>query len=414
VSAVWSDLIGSPPVAAAGRETARVTNTDAQTRAPTRLRVARLDGLRGLAVLSVVAFHFETHLGLVSRPGDGFVGVAVFFVLSGYLITRLVWKSDDGASWSGYWAFLHRRFRRLTPALTAFVVIWAMVSIVVGGESIGIVLRSGALVMTQTSAYYWAVGGYGNEGWGPTWSLSIEWCFYILWPLAIWQFRRRGASAFNVSRAATGLGLILYAVSLPLTQAHFHFLPLANISVLLWGGALALRHIRQSARVNLSPGGRDPVVVLLAIGLLLTMAIAPGMNPGAYRWFVLPAAVLGTLIVVDARTNTRGMADRFLESRLLRAVGLRAYSVYLWHVPVIVLFLQVLPGRSRYVLASLSVLVLVPVVVASFELLERPWLSGRNRDSGPSSGQADSRVRRRSVSLYSRMVGMCTGSGSAK
>jgi len=325
----------------------------------------------------------------------------------------MVWKSDDGASWSGYLAFLRRRFRRLAPALIAFVVLWAVLSIVVGRDSVGNVLRSGLLVLTQTSAYYWAVGGKGNEGWGPTWSLSVEWCFYILWPLAIWQFRRRGASALKVSRAATGVGLVLYAVAMPLSEAQFYFLPLANMSVLLFGGALALRHIRRPADVARSLGGRDPGVVLLGISLLLTLAIAPGINLGAYRWYVLPAAVFGALTIVDARPGTQGLADRLLESRLLRAVGLRAYSIYLWHVPVIVLFLQVLPGRSRYVLASLSVLVLVPVVVASFELLERPWLSGRDRDSGPSSGQADSRVRRRSVSLYSRMVGMCTGSGSA-
>jgi peptidoglycan/LPS O-acetylase OafA/YrhL len=391
-SAVWSDFAGTTPALTAPQENAGVTNADAGTKASTRLRVARLDGLRGLAVLSVVAFHAETHLGLVARPGNGLIGVAVFFVLSGYLITHIVWNSDDGASWSGYLTFLRRRFRRLAPALIAFVVIWATVSMVVGGDSIGNVLRSAALVLTQTSAYYWAVGGHGNEGWGPTWSLSVEWCFYIVWPLVIWQLRRRGASALNVSRVATGLGVVLYAVALPLNEVHFYFLPLANISVLLWGGALALRHIRRSEGVNPSPAGRDPGVVLLGIAVLLTLAIAPGMSQSAYRWFVLPAAVLGALVVVDARIDARGLADRFLELRLLRAVGLRAYSIYLWHVPVMVLLLQVLPGFSPYVLGIVSLLVLTPVVVASFELLERPCLSGRGRGTGSSSGQLGRRV----------------------
>jgi peptidoglycan/LPS O-acetylase OafA/YrhL len=118
-----------------------------------RPRVTRLDGLRGLAVLSVVLFHAEVNLGAFGRPGGGYTGVAVFFVLSGYLITRLVWRSGDGASMSGYWAFVRRRFTRLAPALMAFVGVWTLVLVVLDLEPVGNVLRSAVLATTQTSAY---------------------------------------------------------------------------------------------------------------------------------------------------------------------------------------------------------------------------------------------------------------------
>jgi peptidoglycan/LPS O-acetylase OafA/YrhL len=350
------------------------------TKTSNRSRVARLDGLRGLAVVSVVAFHAETHLGLVARPGGGFVGVAVFFVLSGYLITHLVWRSHDGVSVSGYWAFLRRRLKRLAPALMAFVVIWAVVLVVLGRESIGSVLKSGALAATQTSAFYQAFGGKGNEGWGPTWSLSVEWCFYLLWPLLILHLRRRGIAAATAGRVAIGLGLILYALALPLTDRQFYFLPLANVSILLWGGALALRHIQKSATVHVSSTGRDPVSVLLGLSLIVSMVVAPGNQGGAYRWLFLPAAVVAALMVVDGQPGTRDWGGRLLEMGLFRAVGLRAYSIYLWHVPVMWLVFHVLGGRSHFVVAGVSLLVLIPVVWVSFELLERPWLSGHSRD----------------------------------
>jgi peptidoglycan/LPS O-acetylase OafA/YrhL len=363
-----------------------MSDTRSRTEAPTRLRVTRLDGLRGFAVLSVVVYHAETHLGLGRRPGGGFVGVAVFFVLSGYLITHLVWLSHDGAGLSGYWAFLRRRFTRLAPALVAFVVIWALVVFVLGGESIGGVLRSGALAVTQTTAYFLAVGGQGNPGWGPTWSLSVEWCFYLLWPLVILLLRRRGVSALTASRVAIGLGLILYVAALPLNDTQFYFLPLANVSVALWGGALALRHIRWSEAVDGNSAGRDRAVVFLGIALLVALAAAPGDQGVGYRWLFLPVAVVGALIVVDGRPGAGGWGNRFLELRLLRAVGLRAvglraYSIYLWHVPVMWLLYQELPHRSGYVVAVLSLLVSVPVVLASFELFERPALGGRGREN---------------------------------
>jgi peptidoglycan/LPS O-acetylase OafA/YrhL len=343
------------------------------------LRVTRLDGLRGFAVISVVVFHAEANLGLFARPGGGFVGVAVFFVLSGYLITGLVWRSRDGDVLSGYWLFLRRRFTRLAPAMIAFVVVWVVVSAVVGHESIGSVLTSAALAATQTSAYYLAFGGGDHAGWGPTWSLSVEWCFYLLWPLLIVLLRRRGATALTASRVAIGLGLFLYAAALPLTDTQFYFLPLANVSVLLWGGALSLRHIRWSEKCDSSSTGRDPAMVFLGMALLVALAVAPGDQGAGYRWLFLPAAVVAALIVVDGRPGDGGWANRFLELRPLRGVGLRAYSIYLWHVPVMWLMYQMLPGRSPDVVAGLSLLVLIPVVVTSFELLERPWLSGRGR-----------------------------------
>lgn len=358
-------------------------DTRSEIKGSNRPRVTRLDGLRGLAVLSVVLFHAEVNLGAFGRPGGGYTGVAVFFVLSGYLITRLVWRSGDGASMSGYWAFVRRRFIRLAPAMTAFVGVWTLVLVILDLEPVGNVLRSAALAATQTSAYYLAASGgdrvASGPTWGPTWSLSVEWCFYLLWPLVVYFLRRRRVGALAASRVAIGLGLILYLVALPLTDTQFYFLPLANVSVLLWGGALALRHIRRSTGVDLGSTGRDPAVVLLGIALLVALAAAPANQGGAYRWLFLPAAVVGALIVVDARPGTSGLADRFLELRLLRGVGLRAYSIYLWHVPMMYVMFVVLPGRPAYVVAGLAMLLLVPVVLVSFEFFERPWLSGGGR-----------------------------------
>jgi peptidoglycan/LPS O-acetylase OafA/YrhL len=301
--------------------------------------------------------------------------VAGFFVLSGYLITRLVWRSGDGAGVSGYLAFLRRRFTRLAPALITFVVIWVLVVLMLGGEPIGSVLRSWALALTQISAYFLAVGGQENPGWGPTWSLSVEWCIYLLWPLVI-LLLRKGVTALTASRIAIGVGLIFYVVALPWTDVQFYFLPLAILSVLLWGGALALRHIRRAEAVESRSTGRDPAVVLLGIALLVALAAAPGDQGAGYRWLLLPAAVVGALIVVDGRPGAGGWGKSVSRAQAASWGWTSRVQHLSLYVPVMWLMYQVLPGRSPYLVAGLSMMVLVPVVVTSFELLERPWLSG--------------------------------------
>lgn len=335
-------------------------------------RDATLDGLRGAAALAVVYVHYLFFTGIATRPGGGHIGVLIFFVLSGYLITRGVWETPSPSAGT-YIRFLRRRVERLYPPLVGVVVVCAPLMAIVGPEDAAQSAKAAGMVLTQSVAFTEAAGLLTDPGWQHTWSLTVEWTFYVLWPVALLLLRRRRADAEIVRRIALACAALLYLASLPLSPHAFYLLPVANLAVMLCGSALALAHSQRPMGRHV---GKDARIVDLAFVLLLVMVFLPSGTTGtwAHRVTFFPAAVVSAWYLIDQRPGTGGMSRRILGSKPLVRVGLASYSLYLWHLPVLWIVWWGLPQFSSPARAGLALAALVPLVSLSFVCLEKPWL----------------------------------------
>jgi len=266
-----------------------------------------LDGLRALAALSVLFMH--THL-----PGfaGGERGVDVFFVLSGYVITRLLRDQLDqgGIDLVGFWA---ARTRRLVPALLAVVVVYVAFSPVLWPRFAAFRWRDGALSLSYLMDYGLAFGEPPSPL-TPTWSLAVEAQFYLLWPLALPFIVRRRSPA-----------IILFAIWVALTLvrnlvvAHGLTGPAAYYPLHMRASGLAL-----GAMLVFTPRVKGLGLIAL-LGLAAIMAFGGGRD----LW-TLTATEIGTaFLIMDAECE--GLVARALSIEPLRRLGVISYAIYLWH-----------------------------------------------------------------------------------
>jgi peptidoglycan/LPS O-acetylase OafA/YrhL len=332
-------------------------------------RNAALDGVRGFAALSVVSCHLSVSMGLLPYETGGFIGVLVFFVLSGYLIAAMCWRAPS--SWAAYRLFLSRRVQRLGPVIGALVVVGTPSLVLLGGQSLPDMLFDAVLAASQTTGLAWTFFHESHPAWSPTWSLTVEWIFYLCFPVAVLACKRIAVSAETARNLATGSAALLYALGLFLEPKAFYLLPVANLAVMLAGAALALHHA--GAKGAMTP--TDPAPPLIALVLLVLLVALPGRTLGTgYKLVILPAITIATLVIVNGcRSNS--VLTSVLASRLLRAVGVRAYSLYIWHMPVFWISWFSLRESTRAVQAASALILLVPVVLLSFRYLEKPWLA---------------------------------------
>jgi len=336
---------------------------------------AGLDGVRGVAILLVLGQHAMT------RPLiDGFVGVTVFFCLSGYLITTLLVRELGTGTIDVRW-FYRRRVARLCPGLATVVAVTIAV-LLIGRRDLGagqVLAPAGAAVTYTTSLFDWsnhvfATGDYFNY----TWSLSVEEQFYLLWPFALlWGYRRspRLFAVLTVSLVATTLALDVY---LGLSRAvkydqHEYFGSDTNALPILAGALLAIAlhddWLPRTVR-HLAPGA------LLAVVLLPVLAY----RNDTYRPSLVIAAGTGLTLValIGVVTRPRSAVGRLLASRPMRWLGERSYSIYLWNV---LARIAILASLGHTVIGDLTwIAMFVALAEASFQLVERPLrarLTGR-------------------------------------
>jgi peptidoglycan/LPS O-acetylase OafA/YrhL len=340
---------------------------------PQALKVAPVDwspslaGLRGLAIILVVLFH----LGL-PVAGGGLVGVTVFFVLSGFLITSLLETEIRQAGRVDLWAFYARRLRRLAPALTFAVVVVLGVAATAGRSSD--VLADSLLAVTFTSN--WArAGGDGVGMWNHAWSLAIEGQFCVLWPVVVVGIARyigltsgRALALLLVLAATSALTRIaLAAVDAPDVRSYFGTDTRAEALVL--GGALACLLARRPDIAVPDWAGVSGVAVVVVLALLPDPDLGwPGSHYSA-------VAISTAVVILAVRTNERGFG---LASRPMAWFGERSYSLYLWHVPVILVLGPFEdPGRIGGVVAA--VVTMLALTELSYRYVEGPF---RRRGAG--------------------------------
>jgi peptidoglycan/LPS O-acetylase OafA/YrhL len=306
-----------------------------------------LDGLRGIAVLLVVAHHAGLSRLL---PGLGSVGVTTFFVLSGYLIAGILISAHNAGRTITARDFLARRAVRLVPALALLLAVLAVVS------SLGFYVADRAgFVSAAGFVSNWQILAGGGDQVGflfPTWSLGVEAQFYALAAVAmIPTLRRWGVRGLFVLVgvglvAATVVRLVLAASGASFDRVYYG--TDTAMAPLLLGACVACA---AALRVRL-PRVR-PALVLVALGVVTALPME--------WWLPIPAALIAALVLVaDAPV---------LRLEPLRFVGNRSYGLYLWHVPAIMLL-----G------APVGVPVAAVVTLLSWRYVERPLLRSRSAD----------------------------------
>lgn len=329
-----------------------------------------IDGLRAVAVSAVLLFH----AGVPGFTG-GYIGVDVFFVISGFLITSILWRECEVGKFSLV-DFYERRIRRIMPALLATLVL----TMIGGYFFLGVddyASQAKTVIATLVFASnikFWRGSGYfeGASEMQPllhTWSLAIEEQFYLFWPILLFVIHRYGrrwlgAAVWTVTIAS----LMLSAVAVYLSpSATFYLLPTRAWELAL-GALVAL---------NLFPGLRRWSGTAAWIGLFLILV--PIFAYDQYTLFPGLAALpscLGTALLIQAGKEQRGTAGRLLSARPFVLVGLISYSLYLVHFPVLVYLrhwhLGELPLGAGLAGLGLSVL----LAILSYRFIEQPF---RNR-----------------------------------
>lgn len=340
-----------------------------------------IQGLRAVAVLMVVAFHAGLPV-----PG-GFVGVDVFFVVSGFVVTAMLMRewAKEGRLRLG--RFYVRRFARLGPALALTVGVVMLASFLLlspfGGQEtasktgLGALLLAANIVISKTTGDYFDAPAENNPLLN-LWSLSVEEQFYLVFPLMLlvgWVLAartRRSRLGPVVVVALLGVASLALALigaagfSIPGLPAYLvgFYGPVTRVWEFAAGALLALGGSRFSVS---SP---RPALRLAVIGVVLlgaSMLVIDGTTPFPGVWTLAP--VLGTVLVIAAGSSST-VVSAVLGSRPMVSIGDRSYSIYLWHWPIIV-FARLHWGASLPVLVLAAAASFVPAC-ASYRWVEQP------------------------------------------
>jgi peptidoglycan/LPS O-acetylase OafA/YrhL len=333
-----------------------------------------IDGLRAVAVLSVVLYH----AGLPIFPG-GYVGVDIFFVISGYLITRIIAREIADRTFSIV-TFYERRTRRIFPALFAMlaasVVAASLIALPDEFEDFGNSLAAATVFVSNI--YFWQTADYfaGPAHLKPllhTWSLAVEEQFYIVLPivlLALARWARSRLVTILIVATVLSFALSLWAVAAK-PSAAFYLLP-TRFWELMAGALLAL------GAVPAIPNRRWATAAGLTGCVLIATAVLFYSSATAFPGAAALLPVVGAALIIHAGTTSQETAvARLLSLRPVVFVGLVSYSFYLWHWPVLT-FARVARGEMlNSTESALLVALSFALAVGSWRFIETPFRERR-------------------------------------
>jgi len=361
--------------------------------------IPAIDGLRALAVIAVMFYH----LGFSWIPG-GFLGVDLFFVISGYVITRMLLDSIAQSGGLDLRGFYLARLRRLLPALLFMLTTTVIAVGIWAPDTIKRLLVDTPFALTGT-INWWLVANeqdyFESIGRPPllqhTWSLAVEAQFYLVWPLILYFILKKfgkkhiPVAALSIA-AASGIALLLVSVSIDAANAskvsHVYFGTDTHSIGLFLGAALAVSWIPQNFRVEISRKGQnfiDGIGVIGFIGILATFLFIDASNPAMYKIAFPLAGIFGAAIIASIVHPASRFAP-VLQNKVLLWIGERSYAIYLWHW---VIFQVTRPtvdlAGQAWALYSLRILIVFALADISLRYVELPvrrgviqyWLKGR-------------------------------------
>ncbi len=360
--------------------------------------IPAIDGLRALAVIAVMLYH----LGFNWIPG-GFLGVDLFFVISGYVITRLLLDSIEQSGGLDLRGFYLARARRLLPALIFTVTTTTIAIGIWAPDTIKRLLTDMPFSLTGTMNW-WLVARHQDYfesiGRPPllqhTWSLAVEAQFYLLWPLILYFILKRlGKSRIPIAAlviaAASGITLLLVSFSLDASNAskvsHVYFGTDTHSIGLFLGAALAVSWIPQNFTINVSKKAQDfidGIGVFGFIGIIATFLLIDESKPTLYKIAFPLAGLFGASIIMSVVHPASRFAP-ILQNPILVWIGQRSYAMYLWHW---IIFQVTRPSvdlaGQMWALYALRILIVFALADISLRYVEQPirrgalklWLKG--------------------------------------
>jgi peptidoglycan/LPS O-acetylase OafA/YrhL len=361
--------------------------------------IPAIDGLRALAVIAVMFYH----LGFSWIPG-GFLGVDLFFVISGYVITRMLLDSIAQSGGLDLRGFYLARLRRLLPALLFMLTTTVIAVGIWAPDTIKRLLVDTPFALTGT-INWWLVANeqdyFESIGRPPllqhTWSLAVEAQFYLVWPLILYFILKKfgkkhiPVAALSIA-AASGIALLLVSFSIDAANAskvsHVYFGTDTHSIGLFLGAALAVSWIPQNFKVELSRKGQnfiDGIGVVGFVGILATFLFIDASNPAMYKIAFPLAGIFGAAIIASIVHPASRFAP-VLQNKVLLWIGERSYAIYLWHW---VIFQVTRPtvdlAGQAWALYSLRILIVFALADISLRYVELPirrgviqyWIKGR-------------------------------------
>ena len=360
--------------------------------------IPAIDGLRALAVIAVMLYH----LGFTWIPG-GFLGVDLFFVISGYVITRLLLDSIEQSGGLDLRGFYLARARRLLPALIFTVTTTTIAIGIWAPDTIKRLLTDMPFSLTGTMNW-WLVARHQDYfesiGRPPllqhTWSLAVEAQFYLLWPLILYFILKRlGKSRIPIAAlviaAASGVTLLLVSFSLDASNAskvsHVYFGTDTHSIGLFLGAALAVSWIPKNFTTNVSKKAQDfidGIGVFGFIGIIATFLLIDETKPTLYKIAFPLAGIFGASIIMSVVHPASRFAP-ILQNPILVWIGQRSYAMYLWHW---IIFQVTRPSvdlaGQMWALYALRILIVFALADISLRYVEQPirrgalklWLKG--------------------------------------
>ena len=359
----------------------------APIRAESGLRRARelsyhpeLDGVRALAVLAVMVFHVWPYVGGFDYLG-GFLGVDVFFVLSGYLITTLLYREFSARGRISFGSFYARRALRLLPALFLTLIfawfVYAQLEKPVGPRSYG---SSALLALSYVGNWAQVRATLGVLA--HTWSLAIEEQYYLVWPLVMVVSLRLIRSARSIAGllvlGAVGIAVIRYLVFFGGNPAAAALTTVTRTDGVILGSALALILADPPDAVRRLLA--RPWVPVVTGGALLAASLVFRWNsPALFRGGLLAVNLCAAMLIGHMVVRPQALATRLMSVQPLPAIGRISYGLYLFHIPVNYLVHGHPATRTgwRWVAASFGLSFLL--AGASFLLVERRALRLKRR-----------------------------------
>ena len=335
-----------------------------------------IDGLRAISILFVFAYH----LG-VFRVFGGFIGVDVFFVISGFLISSILFREMEESRFS-LLAFYGRRVRRIFPALAGMILFTAGAAgiYLLPSQREGFTRSLLAAVFSVSNIYFLQQSHYFHPNWSKpllhTWSLGVEEQFYVLFPLFLIAVRRCLPGRFREAiLSVTAFSFLSSVYGVYAYPAETFYLPATRLWEFLLGTMICL---------DLFPAihssiGRN---ALSALGLLLVV-VSAFVYSGRTHFPGLPALVpcLGTVLIIVAGETGTSVVGRLLSMKPLVFIGLISYSLYLYHWPIIVFqqisMIQFRHASDRTINTTILLFSLL-IATLSWRLVESPFRKRRS------------------------------------